>query len=105
LFGIATGFLEMSVAEFWDFTPRQLQLKLDNRKEFEDSLQRMEWERVRFQTTALINKDRKRKDQIKQTDLIKFDWEKKSTINNIDKERKKAMYLINKANKKSKNSN
>jgi MFS superfamily sulfate permease-like transporter len=99
LFGIATGFLNMTVDEFWDYTPKQLQLKLDNRKEFEDMLQRMEWERIRFQTTALINKDRKRKDQ---TDLIKFDWEKKSTIKNIDKERKKAMYLINKANKENK---
>lgn len=104
MFGIATGFLNMTVAEFWDFTPRQLQLKSDSRKEYEDMLQRMEWERMRFQTTALINKDRKRKDQIKQTDLIKFDWEKKSTIKNIDKERKKAMYLINKANKNSKKS-
>ena len=89
----------MTVDEFWDYTPKQLQLKLDNRKEFEDMLQRMEWERIRFQTTALINKDRKRKDQIKQTDLIKFEWEKQSTIKNIDKERKKAMYLINKANR------
>ena len=102
--GLALGYLDMSLAEFWDFTPRQLQLKLENKREFEELLQRLEWERVRFQTTALINKDRKRSHQIKQTDLITFDWEKKSTIVDYDKERKKAMYLINKANKKSKKS-
>ena len=100
--GLALGFLNMTVAEFWDFTPRQLQLKLNHRREYEELMQRFEWERMRFQTTALINKDRKASQQIKQTDLITFDWEKKSTIKNRVKEQKKAMYLINKANKKNK---
>tara|TARA_R100000655_G_scaffold31221_1_gene62675 strand:- start:14947 stop:15255 length:309 start_codon:yes stop_codon:yes gene_type:complete len=100
--GLALGFLDMSLEEFWDFTPRQLQLKLEHRKNYEDMLQRFEWERVRFQTTALINKDRKASQQIKQTDLISFDWEKKSKIKNAELERSKAMYLINKANKKNK---
>ncbi len=97
--GLALGFLNMSLNEFWDFTPRQFQLKLDAKKEYEDLLQRFEWERIRFQTTALINKDRKRNHQIKQKDLIEFDWEKKTKIKNLEKERKKAMYLIQKARK------
>jgi hypothetical protein len=97
--GLALGFLDMSLDEFWDFTPRQLQLKLDHRKQYEDLLQRYEWERLRFQTTALINKDRKKQHQIKQTDLITFDWEKKSKIKDLESEKNKAMYLINKANK------
>lgn len=100
--GLSLGFLNMTLDEFWDFTPRQLQLKLEHRREYEEMLQRFEWERMRFQTTALINKDRKKSNQIKQTDLITFEWEKKSKIKNIESERSKAMYLINKANQKNK---
>jgi|TARA_R100000084_G_C4526444_1_gene89155 hypothetical protein len=101
--GLAIGYLNMSLEEFWDFTPRQLQIKLDARREYEDLLQRFEWERVRFQTTALINKDRKRKDQIKQTDLISFDWDKTNAIKDRQQERKKAMYLMEKEKRKLKN--
>ncbi len=100
--GLSLGFLNMTLDEFWDFTPRQLQLKLEHRREYEEMIQRFEWERMRFQTTALINKDRKKSNQIKQTDLITFEWEKKSKIKNIESERSKAMYLINKANQKNK---
>ena len=100
--GLALGYLDMPLSEFWEFTPRQLQLKLKHRREYEELLQRFEWERMRFSTTALINKDRKRSNQIKQTDLIVFDWERKSRIKNLEAEKSKAMYLINKANKKNK---
>ena len=100
--GLSLGFLNMTLDEFWDITPRQLQLKLEHRREYEEMIQRFEWERMRFQTTALINKDRKKSNQIKQTDLITFEWEKKSKIKNIESERSKAMYLINKANQKNK---
>tara|TARA_R110002050_G_scaffold124877_3_gene244211 strand:+ start:234 stop:548 length:315 start_codon:yes stop_codon:yes gene_type:complete len=102
---MALGYLNMTLIEFWDFTPRQFQLKINARREYEEMLQRFEWERVRFSTTALINKDRKRRDQIKQTDLIKFDWEKKSEIKNLEDDRKKAMYLLNKADKEHKKKN
>ena len=101
--GVALGYLEMPIAEFWDFTPRQFQLKLDARRDYEEMLQRFEWERLRFQTTALINKDRKRQHQIKQKDLISFDWEKKVNKKKLEAERKKAQYLMTKADKKSKN--
>jgi hypothetical protein len=97
---VALGFLNMSLAEFWDFTPRQLQLKLDGRREYEEMIQRFEWERMRFQTTALINKDRKRSNQIKQIDLVKFDWEKNEGMKNKESEMSKAMYLIEKEKRK-----
>ena len=100
--GLALGFLNMSLSEFWDYTPRQFQIKMEGRREYEDMMQKFEWERVRFQTTALINKDRKRKDQIKQTDLITFDWEKKINLEKIKADRKKAMYLLAKEAKKNK---
>ena len=96
------GFLNIPLADFWDYTPRQFQLQMEGRREYEDMIQRFEWERVRFQTTALINKDRKRQHQIKQKDLISFDWEQKTKKTNVDKERKKAMYLMAKADKETK---
>jgi hypothetical protein len=54
---------------------------------------------MRFQTLALINKDRKRKDQLKLKDLIEFDWEKKINFKKLKSDKKKAEYLIAKANK------
>lgn len=75
---------------------------MEGKREYEDMLQRFEWERIRFQTTALINKDRKRQHQIKQKDLITFDWEQQKKKINIDKERKKAMYLMAQADKENK---
>jgi len=90
----------MPIDEFWNYTPRLLQLKLEGRNKYEEGLQRAEWERMRFQTTALINKDRKRNNQIKQKDLISFDWEKKTALKNIEEERRKAMYLMAKAKNK-----
>tara|TARA_R100000963_G_C4633821_1_gene98288 strand:+ start:1021 stop:1344 length:324 start_codon:yes stop_codon:yes gene_type:complete len=102
---LALGYLDMPLAEFWDFTPRQFQLKLEGRREYEEMIQRFEWERVRFQTTALINKDRKRQHQIKQTDLISFDWEKKINKKKLKAERKKAMYLMSKSDKENKQQN
>ena len=92
----------MSLDDFWDFTPRQFQLKMEGKREYEEMIQRFEWERVRFQTTALINKDRKKQNQIKQKDLIKFEWEEKVDVEKIKADRKKALYLIAKENKKNK---
>ena len=62
-------------------------------------IQKSEWERMRFQTVALINKDRKRADQIKLKDLAQFDWDKKGNEKKLKLDRKKAKYLIAKANK------
>ena len=67
----------MNPEEFWDYTPRMFQLKLKGRNNKDFELMKGEWERVRFQTVALINSERKRSDQIKLKDLIEFDWEKK----------------------------
>lgn len=96
---LALGYLEMTPEEFWDFTPRLLQMKLEGKREHDEMLQRFEWERMRFQTICLINKDRKRQNQIKLTDLMTFEWEKKAKIKTSKKDRNKAMYLIQKAQK------
>ena len=96
---IALGYLNMSPDEFWDFTPRLFQLKLKGKRESDFELQKSEWERMRYQTVCLINKDRKRSDQIKLTDLTKFDWEENESKKQTLKDYKKAMYLIHKTNK------
>jgi len=89
----------MPIKEFWDLTPRQFQLKLKGKKNKDFELQKAEWERMRFQTIALINKDRKRQDQLKLKDLVEFEWEKKVNLKQLKKDRKEAQYLIAKANK------
>ena len=100
---LALGYLNMRPAEFWDYTPRLFQLKLRGKKEHDFELQKMEWERMRFQTICLINKDRKRKDQLKLKDLVVFDWEKKINVKKLKSDKNKAEYLIAKANKNLKN--
>jgi len=89
----------MNPDEFWDYTPRMFQLKLKGRNNLDFELLKGEWERVRFQTVALINSERKRSDQIKLKDLIEFDWEKKVNVNKLISDKKKAEYLIAQANK------
>ena len=89
----------MNPEEFWDYTPRMFQLKLKGRNNKDFELMKGEWERVRFQTVALINSERKRSDQIKLKDLIEFDWEKKVNAKKLISDKKKAEYLIAQANK------
>jgi hypothetical protein len=89
----------MSPDEFWDYTPRMFQLKLRGKNDHDFEVQKAEWERVRFQTVALINSERKRQDQIKLKDLIEFDWEKKVNVKKLISDKKKAEYLIAQANK------
>ena len=89
----------MQVDEFWDYTPRLFQLKLEGKSRADFELQKADWERMRYQTVCLINKDRKRKDQLKLRDLLHFDWEKKLTKKSSKSEYKKAMYLIAKSNR------
>ena len=89
----------MTPDEFWDYTPRMFQLKLRGKNDHDFEVQKAEWERVRFQTVALINSERKRQDQIKLKDLIEFDWEKKVNVNKLISDKKKAEYLIAQANK------
>tara|TARA_R100001086_G_scaffold199785_3_gene115989 strand:- start:1464 stop:1769 length:306 start_codon:yes stop_codon:yes gene_type:complete len=97
---IAIGYLDMDLDKFWDITPRQLQLKYEGRKQFVEEQHRDAWERTRWQTAILINKDRKRKDQVKLFDLVKFPWESKKDSKKLEKDRRKVQYLMAKANKK-----
>jgi hypothetical protein len=92
----------MSPEDFWEYTPRMFQIKLKGKSKNDYDLQKAEWERIRFQTVALINSERKRKDQIKLKDLIEFDWEKKVNISKLKSDKTKAEYLIAQANRNNK---
>jgi hypothetical protein len=75
---VGIGQLRMTVDELYDLTPRQF---ANAQKGFFDLIQskeREEWERQRFFTTALINVQLPKNSKIKTTELISFDWDKKS---------------------------
>tara|TARA_E500000305_G_scaffold108358_1_gene110579 strand:- start:2462 stop:2758 length:297 start_codon:yes stop_codon:yes gene_type:complete len=94
---IGIGYLGLTEEQFWDFTPRLLQIKMEGFARLQEQIQREEWERMRFQTVALINKDRKRKDQVKMSQLITFPWEKKvNDKDKIEEEKKRVQYLMSK---------
>jgi len=100
---LGLGYLGLTLEQFWDYTPRILQLHIEGKMETEKQIQQSEWERMRFQTVCLINKDRKTSNQIKLKDLITFDWEKKTKVKDLKKEHKKVQYLMHKANVENKN--
>ena len=68
----------MSWDELYDMLPIHFWNKLDGFYELENLRQRQHWERVRWQTTYLINIQLEKGKKIKPTDLIKFDWDKKT---------------------------
>ncbi len=90
----------MKVDDFWDMTPRLLQLKMKGKRESELMEMRISWEQVRFQTVCLINKDRKQNQQIKQTQLIEFEWEKNKNKKAAKSEINKVKYLVEKERKR-----
>ena len=66
----------MSPVEFEELTPFEFQLKLEGFYEFQDSMQRREWERVRWQTARLLQPHAKKGKTISEKDLVVFPWEK-----------------------------
>lgn len=66
---------------------------------FDKQLEQSAWERMRFQTVALINSERKRKDQIKLKDLAVFEWEKELNHEKIKADRKKVQFIMAQAQK------
>jgi len=87
----------MTEDEFWDITPKVFQLKCDGFFSLVEELERQKWERMRFQTVALINSQRKRSEQISPQKLIKFDWDK---IKSQENERNKIDYILYKSQNK-----
>ena len=86
----------MTEEEFWDLTPKIFSLKSEGFFELLEKKEQFEWERVRFQTVALINSERKKHQQIRPQQLVKFDWEK---VESKKSEKSKIDYIIHKAKK------
>ncbi len=83
----------MGVNEFYDYLPKHFWNKLDGFYELENIREKSKWERVRWQTTLLLNIQMAKGKKIKPTDLIEFEWDKKEKKINYKKLKAKAEYI------------
>jgi len=83
----------MSVDDFYDMLPKHFWNKLDGFHELENMRQQQEWERVRWQTTLLLNIQLPKNKTIKPKDLVEFDWDKKTSEVDFEKLKAKAEYI------------
>jgi len=67
----------MGVNEFYNYLPKHFWNKLDGFYELENIREKSKWERVRWQTTLLLNIQMAKGKKIKPTELIEFEWYKK----------------------------
>lgn len=86
--GQAVGLLGMSEEEYKNATLRTLFNAIAAYSELEDLRQRHEWERIRWQTTALINIQLQKKDRLTTTKLLPLPWDGE---NEVGKEEAKPM--------------
>lgn len=86
---IAFGQLGMSVDELYDMIPKHFWNKLDGFYKLENRRNKDDWERIRWQTTLLLNIQLPKNKTVKPTDLIEFGWDEKKGAG-IDFEQLKA---------------
>ena len=83
----------MGVNEFYDYLPKHFWNKMDGFYELENIREKSKWERVRWQTTLLLNIQMAKGKKIKPTDLIEFEWDKKDKKIDYKKLKAKAEYI------------
>tara|TARA_R100000315_G_scaffold22073_1_gene8111 strand:+ start:2716 stop:2997 length:282 start_codon:yes stop_codon:yes gene_type:complete len=83
----------MRVDEFYDMLPKFFWNKMDGFYELENMRQRQEWERIRWQTTLLLNIQLPKNKTMKPTDLIKFDWDSNGKEVDFEELKKKAEFI------------
>mgnify|MGYP003112247031 CR=1 FL=1 len=83
----------MGVNEFYDYLPKHFWNKLDGFYELENMREKTKWERVRWQTTLLLNIQIGKGKKLKPTDLIEFEWDKKQKKIDYKKLKEKAEYI------------
>lgn len=71
----AFGQVGLSPEAFYDLTPRQWANKVSGWEAQINLIQQQEWERIRWQTTWLVNPHTKKK--LSPKDLMVFPWEEK----------------------------
>jgi hypothetical protein len=69
----------MAPHEFLDMLPKYFWRKMAGFYSLRNLKERHEWERVRWQTCLLLNVHVDKGKKIKLTDLIEFEWDKKTT--------------------------
>jgi len=89
---IAFGQLGMSVDEFYNMLPKHFWNKMDGFYKLENIREQQNWERVRWQTTLLLNIQLPKNKTMKPTDLVEFDWDKKLEVD-FDKLKAKAEFI------------
>tara|TARA_R110002020_G_C15926465_1_gene743368 strand:- start:186 stop:464 length:279 start_codon:yes stop_codon:yes gene_type:complete len=82
----------MSPDEFYDYLPVHFWNKLDGFYEMENIREKGKWERTRWSTCLLLNIHLPKHKSIKPTDLIKFEWDKKKSID-FNKLKNRAKYF------------
>jgi hypothetical protein len=90
---IAFGQMGMSVEDFYNMIPRHFFNKMDGFYELEQTKDRANWERTRWQTCYLLNIHLPRGKHIKLKDLVEFDWDKKTKKADYKKLKNKAEYI------------
>ena len=83
----------MSPKEFYDYLPKYFWLKLEGNIEAENLKERKEWERLRWQTTLLLNVHMSKNKTLKPTDLIEFEWDKKDVEVDFEQLKAKAEFI------------
>lgn len=83
----------MGVEEFYNYLPKHFWNKLDGFYELENSRERSKWERTRWSTTVLLNIHLSKGKKIKPKELIKFDWDNVSNIQDYEKLKAKAEFI------------
>lgn len=73
---LAFGVIGMTTAEFWNSSPIEFHYRQKGYFRKVEDLERREWERVRWQTTVIINSNPYMKETITEMELRKFPWEK-----------------------------
>ena len=90
--------------EFWGLTFHEFFCIQKGKNDRFELLQRYEWERIRWLATCNLQPHTKKGQTLTPQKLVRFDWEKGEEIKDIEKQKKKALYvakkygLINKKN-------
>jgi hypothetical protein len=85
--------LGLEVDEFYNMLPREFWNRLEGFYELENLREKNNWERTRWSTCILLNIHLGKGKRIKPTDLVKFDWDKKTNKVDLEELKNKAEYM------------
>lgn len=89
---IGLGHLHLTLDQLYEFTPRELQNLQKGMEETLERTYREEWERARWQASAVVNIWSKK--FIKPEKLLSFPWEKKKRIKRSTLSQNEALQAI-----------